>query len=328
MASYNEYKEIYDAILDSLYKSPLTRGELISASLASLDLTEDDYADNSANGRKNVLKSRLGVLINDLDKKGVIELKDGKYVRNYDTPIFIRIERCEEAILDLLRQGPKTKRALKEKLAEIFRIKETDTQRDDARLFTFMGQILKRLVSERVIIFSGETYSLAPEMSAKIGNRQEILALRGDFLALLHSKGGEFFEHYFVNLLSKYLVRCGKTITESTVTGGASDGGIDGIVKTVDSLGFRETIMVQTKNRIDFITETEVRGFYGAVCAMQGSRGIFVTSSDFYPSAVGFLDSIDNCVGVNGEKIFTMAIDTSYGIKRDGGLLKIDKSVF
>ena len=39
------------------------------------------------------------------------------------------------------------------------------------------------------------------------------------------------------------------------------------------------------------------------------------------------LDSIDNCVGVNGDKIFSMAIDTSYGIKRDGMKLIIDNTV-
>jgi len=86
--------------------------------------------------------------------------------------------------------------------------------------------------------------------------------------------------------------------------------------------------MVQTKNRNDHSTETEVRGFYGAVCAAQGSRGIFATSSDFHPMAKKFLDSIDNCVGVNGERIFAMATDVSYGIKRVDGKLVIDKAIF
>ena len=126
------------------------------------------------------------------------------------------------------------------------------------------------------------------------------------------------------NLLEKYLVRCGKTVVESYVTGGAEDGGIDGIARTVDSLGFKETIMVQTKNRLDETSETDVRGFYGAVCAAQGSRGIFATTSDFHAMAKKLLDSIDNCVGINGDKIFSMACDTSYGIKREKGKLVLD----
>ena len=85
--------------------------------------------------------------------------------------------------------------------------------------------------------------------------------------------------------------------------------------------------MVQTKNRIDISTETDIRGFYGAVCAKQGSRGIFATSSDFHPMATKFLDSIDNCVGVNGDKIFSMASETGYGIKNDGTKLLIDNEI-
>ena len=99
------------------------------------------------------------------------------------------------------------------------------------------------------------------------------------------------------------------------------------MVRTIDSLGFKETIMVQTKNRSETTTETTVRGFYGAVCAQQGSRGIFVTISDFHPSAIKLLNSIDNCVGINGDKIFSMACDTSYGIKREGDKLTIDKEI-
>ena len=85
--------------------------------------------------------------------------------------------------------------------------------------------------------------------------------------------------------------------------------------------------MIQMKNRNDTMTEKDVRSFYGSVCAKQGSRGIFATVSDFHPMAVKLLDSIDNCVGINGDKIFSMACDTSYGIKRDGERLIIDSEI-
>ena len=43
--------------------------------------------------------------------------------------------------------------------------------------------------------------------------------------------------------------------------------------------------------------------------------------------AVKFLDSIDNCVGVNGSKIFSMASEVGYGIKNDGNKLIIDNEI-
>ena len=143
----------------------------------------------------------------------------------------------------------------------------------------------------------------------------------------MHSRGGEFFEIYFLNLLKRYLARIGKNIIDSYVTGGSDDGGIDGVVHTADSLGFRETIMIQTKNRTDIISETDVRSFYGAVCAKRGSRGIFATISTFHPMAQKLLDSLDDCVGVDGNRIFAMACDTSYGIKREGEKLIIDREI-
>ncbi len=328
MTKQEEYRRVYHAILDAMDKAPLSRTELIYSALEAFELTPEEYADNSVNGKKNTLKSKIGITINDMLKRGTLE-KDprGLYTRNMEKPVALRMERCEEAILELLKENTLSKLELRDALTRLFRTDETASTKDDNKLSSFIGQILKRLVAEKILSYDGTKYSTSPAKTAELNNRRQIIALRADFLSLLHSKGGEFFEQYFMNLLAKYLVRCGKLVTESKTTGGSEDGGIDGIARTVDSLGFREVIMVQTKNRNDFTTETEVRGFYGAVCANQGSRGIFATSSDFHPSAEKFLDSIDNCVGVDGEKIFSMASDVSYGIKRVEGKLVIDRDI-
>ena len=310
---------IYEAVLDAMNKGPLLKEEIIRLALIAL---EDSNLDSNA-----ALDKKIDGAIADMLSKGILQKSNGYIRRNSERPVSIRIERCEEEILKLLSKEALTRDELRERLVKIFRTDDTSTTRDDAKLASYTSQILKKLVSEKAISFDGGIYSPAPKKTAELKNRAEIIALMADFLALLHSKGGEFFERYFMSLLAKYLIRCGKTVIESRTTGGSSDGGIDGIAKTVDSLGFRETIMVQTKNRTDLTLETDVRGFYGAVCANQGSRGIFVTSSDFHPAAEKFLDSIDNCVGINGEKIFAMAIDTSYGIKREGGKLTIDREV-
>ncbi len=307
---------IYDAILDAMNKGPLLKREITELALISLGTS------------KRELGAQVESAIDDMLAKGVLEKSQGGYFRrNAERPVSIRIERCEEEILKLLSKGALTRDEIKNKLVKIFRTDDTETDRDDIKLASYIGQILKRLVTEKTVRYDGSLYSVSPAKTAELKNRAEIISLMADFLTLLHSKGGEFFERYFMNLLAKYLIRCGKTVIESKTTGGAEDGGIDGIAKTVDSLGFRETIMVQTKNRTDLTVETDVRSFYGAVCANQGSRGIFVTSSDFHPTAEKFLNSIDNCVGINGEKIFAMAIDTSYGIKRVDGKLTIDRKV-
>ena len=326
MPKYEEYRRIHDAILDAMDKAPLKRDTLIKSSLLSFDLSPEDYKDNSTNGRLNVIKCKLGSAINEMHKKGILELdENGCYTRNFDKPMAIRIERCESEILDMLRKEPLEKAEIRKRLSEVFRIKETSTDKDDHKLFTYTGQILKRLTDEKIIVLNGQKYEIAAAMHAELGNRQQILALMADFLSLIHSKGGEFFEHYFMNLLAKYLVRSGKTVIESKTTGGAEDGGIDGIAKTVDSLGFRETVMVQTKNRIVVASETDVRGFYGAVCAARGTRGIYAITSTFHSAAQSFLNGIDECVGVDADKIFVMACECLYGIKKCAGKLSVDE---
>lgn len=329
MKNIQDYRKIYNAILDALEESPLERARLINKALSAFQLTKAELADTGTNGRKNILRSMCGTVINEMHNRSIISRdKELLYHKNTEKPVAIRLEECEESIFTLLRERPHTRIEIKDKLVRIFGTDETATAKDDNKLFTYIGQILKHITAEGLVDYDGSLYRIAHARSAEIKNRQEVLKLKGEFLTKLHSKGGEFFEHYFMNLLAKYLIRCGKTVTESYVTGGSADGGIDGIAKTVDSLGFKETIMVQTKNRNNITNETDVRGFYGAVCAAQGSRGIYAITSDFHPAAKEFLDSIDNCVGINGEKLFTMATDTSYGIIRKNGVLTIDEEVF
>ena len=329
MRNKAEFRKIYLSILNRLEAGAASRGELISSALLPFELSAEEIADKTTNCRANVIRSMAGTVINEMLGRGIIAKNKGEtYSKATEKPIALRIERCEEEILRMLRCGPLTRSEIKDSLVKFFGTDETATVKDDNKLFTFIGQILKRLVAELVIDFDGSIYTIRPKRAADARSREEMLALQGDFLTLLHSRGGEFFEEYFMNLLKKYYELEGKTVVESYVTGGSDDGGIDGIARTVDSLGFRETIMVQTKNRTEESVETEVRGFYGAVCAAQGSRGIFATTSGFHPMAKKLLDSIDNCVGIDGDKIFTMAADAAYGIKRENGRLIIDSEVF
>ncbi|MBO5101060.1 MAG: restriction endonuclease, partial [Clostridia bacterium] len=73
---------------------------------------------------------------------------------------------------------------------------------------------------------------------------------------------------------------------------------------------------------------TEVRGFYGAVCAKRGSRGIFATTSDFHTSAKDFINGLDDLVGINGDRVFALSIECAHGIKKVGEKLEIDERIF
>lgn len=324
----NKEKNIYFKIIDILEGGAKTRRELIDGYILSLGLSREELLDRSTSGRVNQYRSAVGTAINEMLRKGIVlRSADGVYSASEQKPVVIRNERCEGLVLKLLAKSPMSKNAIRAELVRALGTDKTLTESDDNKLFAALGEILRRLVREGVVILTDKVYSLPKRIEARLDDIEGMLTLKESFLSGIHKRGGEFFESFFMALLEKYVSRHGKEVIENTTTGGSDDGGIDGIMRTRDCLGFRETVMVQTKNRTSPASETEVRGFYGAVCARQGSRGIFATTSDFHPSARELLDSIDNCVGVSGDMIFKMAMETLYGIKKSGGAYSVDERI-
>lgn len=320
--------KLYKTVTEVLAKSPRTRKQLIADVIGELQLTREQLADRGVNSLQNILRSRLGTMINDMQKHGVITLDEQmRYTLVYEKPITVRVEGCEREIFRALSESPMTRTEIRNRVLTALGADKTASLLDDQKIYACTGQIIKHLKDDGAITLEGGRYSLSPKLVAKADDVNALLSLRSEFLSAVHTQGGEFLENYFMALLARYMEKQGKKVLECYVTGGTEDGGIDGIIKTEDPLGFRETIMVQTKNRMIVVDETAVRGFYGAVCAKQGSRGIYVVSASFHSGAKKFLDSIDNCVGVDGNRLFSMALECLYGIKKTAGGLVIDEKI-
>ena len=320
--------KLYKTVTEVLAKSPRTRKQLIADVIGELQLTREQLADRGVNSLQNILRSRLGTMINDMQKHGVITLDEQmRYTLVYEKPITVRVEGCEREIFRALSESPMTRTEIRNRVLTALGADKTASLLDDQKIYACTGQIIKHLKDDGAITLEGGRYSLSPKLVAKADDVNALLSLRSEFLSAVHTQGGEFLENYFMALLARYMKKQGKKVLECYVTGGTEDGGIDGIIKTEDSLGFRETIMVQTKNRMIVVDETAVRGFYGAVCAKQGSRGIYVVSASFHSGAKKFLDSIDNCVGVDGNRLFSMALECLYGIKKTAGGFVIDEKI-
>lgn len=290
-------------------------------------LTAQERRDKTPNGKWNTLRSLTGTVLAVLKKEGAIKEENGESYLVKEKPVIVREERCEKELLQFLSKASMTKAELFKKLEEKTGAAKTATKTDDAVLRSICGCILKRLQGEgRLTLIKGK-YSLAKNDKTVYAENGE--DLQKVLLKKLYSLGGAFFERFFMNLLDEYYRLIGKTVKSCQVTGGSADGGIDGIIQTVDALGFKETVMVQTKCRAEnHVTEKEVREFYGATCAQKGSRGIYATTSTFHRGAKEFLSGIDNCVGVDGEKIFLLAKQCGYGIKKTKNGYILDESVF
>ncbi len=328
MVRGGNHSKIYRAVTEALEGASYTRKSLITECIGRMGLSREELADRTTNSRQNILRSRIGTVINEMLACGIVSLdSESKYTLVSEKPVAVRLERCEHEVIKALTERPMTKNALRQRVVTELGASKTASLRDDDKIFTYVGHLLKRMIADGTLTSDGSLYSLSPKIVAKADDISALLSLKSDFLAKIHNRGGEFFENYFMALLEKYATKHGKTVTECYVVGGSDDGGIDGVMKTVDALGFRETVMVQTKNRTVTTSETDVRGFYGAVCARQGSRGIYAITSDFHSLAEKFLEELDNCVGVDGSRLFDMALECLYGIKKTVGGLAVDEKI-
>ena len=85
---------------------------------------------------------------------------------------------------------------------------------------------------------------------------------------------------------------------------------------------------MQMKNRNATVTPKDVREFYGAVCAEQGTRGLYVAISRFHIEAQRLIDKVDNLIGIDGKRIYEMAKQCGYGLIVEGDKVSIDESFF
>ena len=324
-----KHARIYRAIIDILETSSLKRNELIEECIKRLGLTSDELDDRTLGSAQNNLRCKIGAVLTEMQSIGLVKDDDfEKYILISERPVAIRIEKCESETLKLLSKKSMTKNELRLALGSIFGTDKTATKKDDDALAVCLGKLMKHLEEKGAIVIAEGKYALSPKIAARADDITSLITLKGDFLARLHSKGGEFFENYFMELLKKHTEKHGVRVLECYVTGGTNDGGVDGVMKTEDTLGFRETTMVQAKNRRSIVSETDVRSFYGAMRAAGGSRGIFVTSSTFHDGARKFLDKLDDLTALDGEQIFFMAINCSHGIKKVKNKLTIDEKIF
>ena len=320
-------KEILGALSEG---RSLFRREINTVLAKRFGLTAKELRDNAPNGRRNLLFSAIGTLLSDLSREGaLLRSAEGRYTLTCSARIAVHDAKCREEILAFTEGEGRTREEIYTHLETHFGTDKTATCEDDHALRSLAGTQLDRLVGEGELIAADGRFrrTVAADEFFPTGEED---ALRRRYLTLLHRQGGAFFERFTVSLLSEYYARTGRSVTLAEVSGGSQDGGIDGRIETVDGLGFSECVLIQTKCRAEHlhVTETEVRGFFGAVCAAGGSRGIFVTTSYFHEGALRFLSGIPNCIGIDGKKLFEIVTKCGFGLRRTAEGYTIDRRVF
>ncbi|MCB9085217.1 MAG: restriction endonuclease [Bdellovibrionaceae bacterium] len=137
------------------------------------------------------------------------------------------------------------------------------------------------------------------------------------------------FEELVLNLIQAlgYGIQTGKI----EHTGGSGDFGIDGIVH-LDKLGL-DKIYLQAKRYkpSNKISSSEIQKFFGALKGRHASKGIFLTTSSYQPSALEYAQTVsDTLVLLDGRQIAEHMIDAKVGVsaKRKIIIPEIDNDYF
>ena len=317
--------------------SCIRRKELLEKCLRHLGFTEQQMGDQRLDADVVKAKSRLGMVLSACQTSGYITESDIGFLCLV-VPIknTVSSETAKNYILDLLRVNSGMRKDQIYRQAEKdFGTDQTPDRKDDNDLRSILGKVIARLEREEHIVLGSSGYRLAEkgsyrntELGAWLRKASDGGNIQECFLEAVHAMGGEWFEIYCVQLLENYYRSIGKTVLSASVSGGSADGGIDGVIQTEDWLGYRETILMQMKNRHAIMTQKDIREFYGAVCAEKGTRGIFITVSKFHREAWSLINRVDNLTGIDGEKLFQIACQTRRGICTKDGIHTIDASFF
>lgn len=306
-----------------------TRNELLEGAVARMGLTERQMQSHDAAGKYHTMRSYVGNRVDEMARGGALCRRDGRYMLTRDGLAIVEEGRCETQLRALLSKATYSKAELFDALDRHFGADLTSSSRDNAMVHSIAGSILARMVRDGEVSAGADGYALCSPAWEHPNRPMEAESFKTVFLARLHRMGGPFFERFLCNLLEKYYTVTGRTVLVCEVTGGSNDGGIDVVVDTRDGLGFFEHVMVQAKCRErTHVTEKEVREFYGALTALSGSRGIYATTSTFHEGAQRLLDSLDNCVGLDGDKLFALADMVSYGIVKSKKGYCFDEAIF
>jgi len=177
---------------------------------------------------------------------------------------------------------------------------------------------------------SYEDPTQTPDETMRMAHREIEVALGQDLLDRIRKAPPEFFERLIVTLLLS--MGYGGSVEKTGRTLGRSgDDGVDGVIDQ-DPLGL-DRVYVQAKRYApgNSIGAGAIRDFFGSLDRHKGTKGLFVTTSTFSPSAKETAEFLSKrIVLVDGGQLARLMIQHNVGCRVEETLYirKIDEEFF
>ena len=175
-----------------------------------------------------------------------------------------------------------------------------------------------------------EDQKQTPDETMRLANQQIETALVHDLLERIQEAPRSFFERLMVNLLLG-MGYGGSTENAGRTLGRSGDDGVDGVIDQ-DSLGL-DRVYIQAKRYAqgNNIGPGAIRDFFGSLDRHKATKGLFVTTSDFSPSARETAEHLSKrIVLVNGIQLARLMIRHNIGCRIEETLhiKRVDEEFF
>jgi restriction system protein len=177
-------------------------------------------------------------------------------------------------------------------------------------------------------VFTNSTET--PDEIMRVAHRQIEASLAQDLLDRIRAAPPDFFERLIVNLLLS-MGFGGSAAEAGRALGRSGDDGVDGVIDQ-DALGL-DQVYIQAKRYAsgNNIGSGAIRDFFGSLDRHKASKGLFVTTSTFSPSAKETAQYLSKrIVLIDGEQLTKLMIRHNVGCRVEEILhiKKIDEDFF
>jgi restriction system protein len=175
-----------------------------------------------------------------------------------------------------------------------------------------------------------EDQKQTPDEIMRLAHRQIDAALEQDLLDRIRTAPPDFFERLIVNLLLS-MGYGGSAANAGRALGRSGDDGVDGVIDQ-DALGL-DRVYIQAKRYAEGnnVGAGAIRDFFGSLDRHKATKGLFVTTSTFSPSARETAEHLSKrIVLIDGDQFAKLMIRHNVGCRIEDTLQikKVDEEFF
>ncbi|MBV9734834.1 MAG: restriction endonuclease [Acidisphaera sp.] len=305
--SLPDYQELMLPVLSAACHGEVRIGEVAEQLAKQFGLSPEERTTLLPSGKQTVFSNRVHWAKTYLGKAGLIEsTRRGHF----------QITRRGEQVI--ASQPARIDNTFLAQFEEFKRFKERSARE------TGQSEAQQRASSDLV------TRTETPDEIMRVAHRQIEVSLAQELLDRIQAAPPDFFERLIVRLLLS-MGFGGSVAGAGRSLGRSGDDGVDGVIDQ-DALGL-DRVYVQAKRYAagNNIGSSAIRDFFGSLDRHKATKGLFVTTSAFSPSAKETAEFLSKrIVLINGEQLAELMIRYNIGCRVEETLhiKKVDEDFF